>query len=251
MATRPRGLSAVGRLYRILRKGTDKDGSRPTLEVWAELFSVEPPGVTPQAVTAVGQLFGLIAEAQAEARTHPDLDEELFIAPLEHLSRELLTQSLNSRWTEIVNVYSRHLSKLAYCADRLDERAQQVEPASSDLDTLRQEVENLLQRLRDSAIGEPARSEFASRIEDLRSAIVRYSFAGTEPIKVAAEAVVGAVVVATERQPAKGENWRTTCKDILLIAQAAFNLVEKGYRAAPVLGPAVSEWVARLLKAGQ
>lgn len=245
-----KGLSSVRRLYRILKAGTDKDGSRPALEVWAELLGVDQPAVGPAAMVALGQVFALIEEARVDAQAHPELESELFVHPLEQLASVLLRPGLNSRWTEIVNVYSPFLSKLAYCAHEFDSRSREIQLPSEALDRLRKDVDGLLQRLRDSPIAEPARSEIAVRIEDLRSAIVRYSFGGVEPIKVAAEAAFGAVLIVHQRQPPKGESWRTVVKDVLLIVQSAFTLVESGLRAAPQLAPAVSDFVKGLLSPG-
>ena len=232
------GISATGRLFRILRDAVLRDKNQSFLDAWAQVFGIDSANRT-RVYQLLGDLFGLLELSKVEIKAHTELKRSLYLATVEGISTILLGANHHAQWREVATqLEGPNLRALEFCADQLDRLSMEREIPSDYLAELQAEIERVVNTVLQSELEREAKEVLAAKLEDVRTSLLAYRLRGLDGIRAATQSAVGALVMAYPKVATKTPGLRVV-HDLLDVLVKLATLAEKANLLMPGSGAAV------------
>ncbi|HVF51942.1 MAG TPA: hypothetical protein VNA19_17795 [Pyrinomonadaceae bacterium] len=183
-------VNSAQRLINILSAAINvQDHNQQARTAWAEVFGIENPRTESGLLSVISRLVALkkvFAEVEEALRRIPNINEELFIAPVSRLAN---VASINSL-TDSFSGYTRHLSQADMTALKFSEHQLSQYPEfnesqvpSKDLKDILIEVDNLIERILGSSLPEELRTSLLELLHEVRKGVLEYRIRGAVALR--------------------------------------------------------------------
>ncbi|NBB75604.1 MAG: hypothetical protein GVY35_18325 [Bacteroidetes bacterium] len=189
----------AGRLWHILNDAKKKGANLRTREVWGEVFDIDKNS-TSQILEKQGEVIHLLMDVKRSIGGIDGLNKDLYLRQLPSIENALANVRLSDKWEGFKNrLDDATMLSLAHCADKLSEYSNEIVLSQDDLQSLRKDVEALIDRILDGPTINPKLQEILlEHLEVIRRAIINYNLYGSKGLKEAVETATGAVYLNRE-----------------------------------------------------
>ena len=243
MAVRVRN-NPAGRLYDLIYAARQQPPSNTIRAVWAEVFGINPMD-TILLLRSLADLIDLAAETKNALSRLPDVDVDLYLQPFASIEQLLSMMNIDRQWTEGINLIDKAtLQGLQFGADKLSRVSGFTEIEQSDLDQLRESVEQLLNEILAAKLPEALTQLFVRNLETLRQALLGYRLRGVQGLEQEMERALGSMVMhydqvkACKEGSAEQKTWKSYAELLTrfnALVTAAKNIKELGVPAITYL----------------
>jgi hypothetical protein len=160
------------RLLSILKSAQAHQGSQPTSQVWAAVFSVNQNDL-PQIFYFLGLLQRLSMEVDERIKQIPDLNHELYLINMPEIRQALAPNQLNAQWAQSL----RHLTPqavraLEFCADALSKQHEEEIIPDSELADLTREIQELYEYVASATLDQQLRLVLLDLLGTMQKAVM-------------------------------------------------------------------------------
>lgn len=247
----PPKTNPAGRLYHLLSDAVTKNNNRTFGEVWADVFGIDPED-RGRLLVMLSHLIRQIEEGKRAVRSNPELlRQELHLKPFEKLTKAFSVMNLDGKWKgwKKSHLPDETVSDLEWCAEGLKQVYPEGEIDRGELTKLREEVEDLISKVREADIAEDLKAVIIDGLEHVRRAIVEYDLRGVDGLVQALKQNIGIIYLHKKELGAGGkvseflEEWAGRLASLKLLIDSA----GEAYQALP---EGSGEFVRGLLTGG-
>lgn len=188
--------NAAGRLLLLLRKAKsiNEKGLR-TRDGWAKLFRI-PPDDTAQLYHKVSKLWAIPQVVKRQVEQLPDINPRAYLTWISLLDQAIKGQTLDGQWQQLTALITNDaLNSLEVCSDKLRQHNPEALLNSEQLTKIHTDVQDLMNDVAEGDIDDDIKAFILKHLDIIDRSIRDYAIDGSEAIRTAAMATVGAVVV--------------------------------------------------------
>lgn len=188
--------NAASRLFELLSQAKSIDQNMQSARAWRRLLRTDDSSLL---LSRLGKMIALPEEISAALSNSTDTSP----AVVGHISRQFYTafssHGFENKWEIFVaRIDSHMLNYLTLASTLLETQAKTRRLEDSELDELRAEFQDLLERTRTSELPPRLKSYVVSQLHSLISALDNYFITGAEPILDRIEATIGHAHIDSE-----------------------------------------------------
>ena len=226
------GFSPARRLHRTLTSALEKSPDWSAAQVLCTVFGADHT-VRSEAYAIFAELLRLAGKARVHVESNAALNQDLYRGPIDDVLRILASGQIDLPWRHFAGPLSGAVMRsLEFCAEKMDELADETEVAPDQILQLKELVEDLINDLVHSTIDRTLRDALLFRLEDIRTVLQRYLLYGVDGIARATENAIGTAVV--RRPPPESpseaqsmfEKFVAICKKVGTVASAAKKVLD-------------------------
>ncbi|WP_186031247.1 hypothetical protein [Burkholderia gladioli] len=178
------------RLLQILRAGRQRPDNEPCRKAWHNLLSTD--GDEALLMSRLGKLMTLPGEiVSVYSRHYPDR-QGTWNHWFKQVNTAFVSQQLSAAWQSFISHIDEHtMTYLGMTADMIANRDFGKKLETSQLESLRKDVSELLQEALQSDLDQKTKSAIVRHLQRLLTALDEYSLTGALPILDAVEGSIG------------------------------------------------------------
>ena len=225
----------AGRLWHILNDAKKKGANLRTREVWGEVFDIDKNS-TSQILEKQGEMIQLLMDVKRSIENIDGLNQDLYLKQLPSIQDAFADTRLNDQWKGFKSQLDKAtMLSLEHCADKLSEYSNEKVLDQGELQSLREDVEALIDRVLHTTTVDPKLREILlEHLEIIRWAIINYKLHGSEGLQEAIKTATGAIYLNQEIFKAEKDSevvdW---CWKIIVRIGTLTALVSDAHQLAP------------------
>ncbi|MDO8289198.1 MAG: hypothetical protein Q7T44_08275 [Parvibaculum sp.] len=231
----------AGRLHDLLRIAQQRPAKETARTVWATVFDVEPSN-TGELLKMLADLIGLVSETRYFIAHLEDVDHDLYLRPFNKLETFFSQVNLDAPWGQWRDQLDETtLYGLQFSADKLSRNSGSTSIAEKDIESLREELEQLVTSVLESALPQGLKALFLRNLESIRHALLVYRIRGIDGLEHELERAVGSLLLNRDYIPPSGDKSppRKFWERFFLIIDRINKVVTLSKGANELAGPAV------------
>lgn len=192
----------VKRLHRLLQRFLDSDDSfsqKKSNIILKEVFDIDP---TDRAAfySLLVDLLHLVKECKSKIALIPNVNTEIFLAPILDVERAIFTIEFDSNTSKFRDELKKNntMQILTFCSETLKQVIDEVSVNADDIDSLQGEVEALRENIIKSTLPPDLKKVFVEKLENILKAIIDIRIMGIDGLQKALESGAGALFLNKE-----------------------------------------------------
>jgi hypothetical protein len=184
----------AGRLWHILDEARKKGDGMKVREVWGQVFGIDMNS-TSQILEKQGEMIRLLMDVKRSIENIDGLNQDLYLKQLPSIQGAFATVRQSDQWKSFKNrLDEATMLSLEHCADELSKHSNERVLGQDELQSLREDVEALIDRVLDGTTIDPKLREILlEHLEIIRRAIINYKLHGSDGLQEAIKTATGAV----------------------------------------------------------
>ena len=182
----------------------------------------------------------MIDECKRTIRSLADIDQALYMEPLESIERVLENQGTRTSCARFLQeLPPTTFATLKFCEDKLARAVGEAGVNRKELGGLLSDVESLTKKVADSEIPTDIKAKLIDGLEEIRRAIMAYDLLGPERLRKAFETNLGNLLrfYSAARAMEDKEETQETARDFSNILLRLDRMLSVVSRAKPILAP--------------
>lgn len=182
------------RLLGILEEGRSLSAGKKCREIWSNILEINDKNES-LLMSRLGKAMELPNQIIEELKKIDGTDEDSYKHWSTCVNRAFMQQNLNANWETFINQIDAHtIPYLKISKQLLAAHANIKSIPENELIKIKEEVEELLQIIRDSNISDDIRSYLIGSLSKMLNSIIEYKITGYEPILSNIDEIVGHAV---------------------------------------------------------
>lgn len=188
--------NAASRLLELLKNAKEIDQNIQSSRAWQKLLKTKEPAVL---LSRLGKMMALPEEISATLSNRVDTSRDV----TQHISNQFFSafssHKLGDKWEVFVSRIDNHMfNYLSLASTLLETQASTKRLADHDLEEIRLDMLDILDKSRDSNLPPRVKAYIVSHLHEILSALDDYFITGAEPILTRIEASFGHAYVDKE-----------------------------------------------------